>query len=78
VWCIRVAGNRGHTFERNALWGLSYARGAAAAAWIEFRLDKDNQRPVVVARTPEAQTSRSRQLEAEMGARICWPMRGAS
>jgi 23S rRNA pseudouridine1911/1915/1917 synthase len=57
------AGNPGHTLQ-NALLGFDPALAALPRAGLIHRLDKDTSGLLVVARTPEAQTSLSRQLEA--------------
>jgi 23S rRNA pseudouridine1911/1915/1917 synthase len=57
------AGNRSHTLQ-NALLGLDPALAALPRAGLIHRLDKDTSGLLVVARTPEAQTSLSRQLMA--------------
>ena len=57
------AGNPRHTLQ-NALLGLDPALAALPRAGLIHRLDKDTSGLLVVARTPEAQTSLSRQLEA--------------
>jgi 23S rRNA pseudouridine1911/1915/1917 synthase len=62
------AGNPRHTLQ-NALLGLDPALAALPRAGLIHRLDKDTSGLLVVARTPEAQTSLSRQLEARTMAR---------
>jgi len=57
------AGNPRHTLQ-NALLGLDPTLAAMPRAGLIHRLDKDTSGLLVVARTPEAQTSLSRQLEA--------------
>jgi 23S rRNA pseudouridine1911/1915/1917 synthase len=57
------AGNPRHTLQ-NALLGLDASLAALSRAGLIHRLDKDTSGLLVVARTPEAQTSLSRQLEA--------------
>ena len=57
------AGNPRHTLQ-NALLGLDPTLAALPRAGLIHRLDKDTSGLLVVARTPEAQTSLSRQLEA--------------
>jgi 23S rRNA pseudouridine1911/1915/1917 synthase len=57
------AGNPRHTLQ-NALLGLDGSLAALPRAGLIHRLDKDTSGLIVVARTPEAQTSLSRQLEA--------------
>jgi 23S rRNA pseudouridine1911/1915/1917 synthase len=57
------AGNPQHTLQ-NALLGLDPTLAALPRAGLIHRLDKDTSGLLVVARTPEAQTSLSRQLEA--------------
>ena len=57
------AGNPRHTLQ-NALLGLDPKLAALPRAGLIHRLDKDTSGLLVVARTPEAQTSLSRQLEA--------------
>jgi 23S rRNA pseudouridine1911/1915/1917 synthase len=57
------AGNPRHTLQ-NALLGLDSSLAALPRAGLIHRLDKDTSGLLVVARTPEAQTSLSRQLEA--------------
>jgi 23S rRNA pseudouridine1911/1915/1917 synthase len=57
------AGNPRHTLQ-NALLGLDPNLAALPRAGLIHRLDKDTSGLLVVARTPEAQTSLSRQLEA--------------
>jgi len=57
------AGNPRHTLQ-NALPGLDPTLAALPRAGLIHRLDKDTSGLLVVARTPEAQTSLSRQLEA--------------
>jgi 23S rRNA pseudouridine1911/1915/1917 synthase len=57
------AGNPTHTLQ-NALLGLDPSLAALPRAGLIHRLDKDTSGLLVVARTPEAQTSLSRQLEA--------------
>jgi 23S rRNA pseudouridine1911/1915/1917 synthase len=62
------AGNPRHTLQ-NALLGFDPALAALPRAGLIHRLDKDTSGLLVVARTPEAQTSLSRQLEARTMAR---------
>jgi 23S rRNA pseudouridine1911/1915/1917 synthase len=62
------AGNPRHTLQ-NALLGLDPMLAALPRAGLIHRLDKDTSGLLVVARTPEAQTSLSRQLEARTMAR---------
>jgi 23S rRNA pseudouridine1911/1915/1917 synthase len=62
------AGNPRHTLQ-NALLGLDPRLAALPRAGLIHRLDKDTSGLLVVARTPEAQTSLSRQLEARTMAR---------
>ena len=62
------AGNPRHTLQ-NALLGLDSSLAALPRAGLIHRLDKDTSGLLVVARTPEAQTSLSRQLEARTMAR---------
>jgi 23S rRNA pseudouridine1911/1915/1917 synthase len=62
------AGNPRHTLQ-NALLGLDRKLAALPRAGLIHRLDKDTSGLLVVARTPEAQTSLSRQLEARTMAR---------
>jgi 23S rRNA pseudouridine1911/1915/1917 synthase len=62
------AGNPRHTLQ-NALLGLDPALAVLPRAGLIHRLDKDTSGLLVVARTPEAQTSLSRQLEARTMAR---------
>jgi 23S rRNA pseudouridine1911/1915/1917 synthase len=57
------AGNPRHTLQ-NALLGFDPSLAALPRAGLIHRLDKDTSGLLVVARTPEAQTSLSRQLEA--------------
>ncbi len=57
------AGNPAHTLQ-NALLGRDPALAALPRAGIIHRLDKDTSGLLVIARTPEAQTSLSRQLLA--------------
>jgi 23S rRNA pseudouridine1911/1915/1917 synthase len=57
------AGNPRHTLQ-NALLGLDPELAALPRAGLIHRLDKDTSGLLVVARTPQAQTSLSRQLEA--------------
>jgi len=57
------AGNPRHTLQ-NALLGFDPALAALPRAGLIHRLDKDTSGLLVVARTPEAQTSLSRQLLA--------------
>jgi 23S rRNA pseudouridine1911/1915/1917 synthase len=57
------AGNPRHTLQ-NALLGLDASLAALPRAGLIHRLDKDTSGLLVVARTPQAQTSLSRQLEA--------------
>src|ERR1700675_4284312 len=62
------AGNPRHTLQ-NALLGLDPTLAALPRAGLIHRLDKDTSGLLAVARTPEAQTSLSRQLEARTMAR---------
>jgi 23S rRNA pseudouridine1911/1915/1917 synthase len=62
------AGNPRHTLQ-NALLGFDASLAALPRAGLIHRLDKDTSGLLVVARTPEAQTSLSRQLEARTMAR---------
>ena len=62
------AGNSRHTLQ-NALLGLDPKLAALPRAGLIHRLDKDTSGLLVVARTPEAHTSLSRQLEARAMAR---------
>ena len=62
------AGNPRHTLQ-NALLGLDPALAALPRAGLIHRLDKDTSGLLAIARTPEAQTSLSRQLEARTMAR---------
>jgi len=62
------AGNPRHTLQ-NALLGLDPSLAALPRAGLIHRLDKDTSGLLVVARTPEAQTSLSRQLQARTMAR---------
>jgi 23S rRNA pseudouridine1911/1915/1917 synthase len=62
------AGNPSHTLQ-NALLGFDPSLSALPRAGLIHRLDKDTSGLLVVARTPEAQTSLSRQLEARTMAR---------
>jgi 23S rRNA pseudouridine1911/1915/1917 synthase len=62
------AGNREHTLQ-NALLGLDPDLAALPRAGLIHRLDKDTSGLLVVARTPEAHTSLSRQLLARTMAR---------
>ena len=62
------AGNPRHTLQ-NALLGFDPKLAALPRAGLIHRLDKDTSGLLVVARTPEAQTSLSRQLEARTMAR---------
>jgi 23S rRNA pseudouridine1911/1915/1917 synthase len=62
------AGHPRHTLQ-NALLGLDPSLAALPRAGLIHRLDKDTSGLLVVARTPEAQTSLSRQLEARTMAR---------
>jgi 23S rRNA pseudouridine1911/1915/1917 synthase len=57
------AGNPSHTLQ-NALLGLDPSLSRLPRAGLIHRLDKDTSGLLVVARTPEAQTSLSRQLLA--------------
>jgi 23S rRNA pseudouridine1911/1915/1917 synthase len=57
------AGNPNHTLQ-NALLGLDPSLASLARAGIIHRLDKDTSGLLVVARTPEAHTSLTRQLMA--------------
>ena len=57
------AGNPRHTLQ-NALLGMDGSLAALPRAGLIHRLDKDTSGLLVVARTPEAQTSLSRQLMA--------------
>jgi 23S rRNA pseudouridine1911/1915/1917 synthase len=62
------AGNPRHTLQ-NALLGLDPSLAVLPRAGLIHRLDKDTSGLLVVARTPQAQTSLSRQLEARTMAR---------
>jgi len=62
------AGNPRHTLQ-NALLGFDRKLAALPRAGLIHRLDKDTSGLLVVARTPQAQTSLSRQLEARTMAR---------
>jgi 23S rRNA pseudouridine1911/1915/1917 synthase len=62
------AGNPRHTLQ-NALLGFDPKLAALPRAGLIHRLDKDTSGLLVVARTPEAQTALSRQLEARTMAR---------
>jgi 23S rRNA pseudouridine1911/1915/1917 synthase len=62
------AGNPRHTLQ-NALLGFDPSLAALPRAGLIHRLDKDTSGLLVVARTPQAQTSLSRQLEARSMAR---------
>lgn len=62
------AGNPDHTLQ-NALLGLDPRLGSLPRAGIIHRLDKDTSGLLVVARTPEAHTSLTRQLAARTVAR---------
>src|ERR1035438_5519287 len=62
------AGNPNHTLQ-NALLGLDPALASLPRAGIIHRLDKDTSGLLVVARTPEAHTSLTRQLMARTVAR---------
>jgi 23S rRNA pseudouridine1911/1915/1917 synthase len=62
------AGNPRHTLQ-NALLGFDPSLAALPRAGLIHRLDKDTSGLLVVARTPESQTSLSRQLEARTMAR---------
>ena len=62
------AGNPRHTLQ-NALLGFDPKLKVLARAGLIHRLDKDTSGLLAVARTPEAQTSLSRQLEARTMAR---------
>lgn len=62
------AGNPNHTLQ-NALLGMDPSLGSLPRAGIIHRLDKDTSGLLVVARTPEAHTSLSRQLLARTVAR---------
>jgi 23S rRNA pseudouridine1911/1915/1917 synthase len=62
------AGNPRHTLQ-NALLGFDAKLAALPRAGLIHRLDKDTSGLLVVARTPAAQTSLSRQLEARTMAR---------
>jgi len=62
------AGNPRHTLQ-NALLGWDPGLAALPRAGLIHRLDKDTSGLLVVARTPQAQTSLSRQLEARTMAR---------
>ncbi|GAC1667971.1 MAG: 23S rRNA pseudouridine(1911/1915/1917) synthase RluD [Steroidobacteraceae bacterium] len=62
------AGNPRHTLQ-NALLGFDQSLAALPRAGLIHRLDKDTSGLLVVARTPQAQTSLSRQLEARSMAR---------
>jgi 23S rRNA pseudouridine1911/1915/1917 synthase len=62
------AGNPNHTLQ-NALLGLDPSLASLPRAGIIHRLDKDTSGLLVVARTPEAHTSLTRQLMARSVAR---------
>src|ERR1700722_9083469 len=62
------AGNPRHTLQ-NALLGFDPRLAGLPRAGLIHRLDKDTSGLLVVARTPQAQTSLSRQLEARTMAR---------
>ena len=62
------AGNPTHTLQ-NALLGFDASLAALPRAGLIHRLDKDTSGLLVIARTPEAQTSLSRQLMARTMAR---------
>lgn len=62
------AGNRSHTLQ-NALLGRDPALASIPRAGIIHRLDKDTSGLLVVARTPEAHTSLTRQIMARSVAR---------
>ena len=62
------AGNRSHTLQ-NALLGRDPALAGIPRAGIIHRLDKDTSGLLVVARTPEAHTSLTRQIMARSVAR---------
>jgi 23S rRNA pseudouridine1911/1915/1917 synthase len=62
------AGNPRHTLQ-NALLGFDPTLAALPRAGLIHRLDKDTSGLLVVARTPQAHTSLSRQLEARTMAR---------
>jgi 23S rRNA pseudouridine1911/1915/1917 synthase len=62
------AGNPRHTLQ-NALLGFDASLAVLPRAGLIHRLDKDTSGLLVVARTPAAQTSLSRQLEARTMAR---------
>ena len=62
------AGNPRHTLQ-NALLGFDPKLALLPRAGLIHRLDKDTSGLLVVARTPQAQTSLSRQLEARTMAR---------
>lgn len=62
------AGNPVHTLQ-NALLGFDPSLESLPRAGLIHRLDKDTSGLLVVARSPEAQTSLSRQLEARTMAR---------
>lgn len=62
------AGNPRHTLQ-NALLGFDPKLNVLPRAGLIHRLDKDTSGLLAVARTPEAQTSLSRQLEARTMAR---------
>jgi 23S rRNA pseudouridine1911/1915/1917 synthase len=62
------AGNRSHTLQ-NALLGMDPSLESIPRAGIIHRLDKDTSGLLVVARTPEAHTSLTRQLMARTVAR---------
>jgi 23S rRNA pseudouridine1911/1915/1917 synthase len=62
------AGNRSHTLQ-NALLGRDPTLAGLPRAGIIHRLDKDTSGLLVVARTPEAHTSLTRQLMARTVAR---------
>jgi 23S rRNA pseudouridine1911/1915/1917 synthase len=57
------AGNPSHTLQ-NALLGFDASLAALPRAGLIHRLDKDTSGLLVVARTPEAQTALTRQLQA--------------
>jgi 23S rRNA pseudouridine1911/1915/1917 synthase len=69
------AGNPRHTLQ-NALLGLDPALAALPRAGLIHRLDKDTSGLLVVARTAQAQTSLSRQLEARTMAACVGVMTG--
>src|SRR6202035_5648273 len=62
------AGNPRHTLQ-NALLRLDPSLAVLPRAGLSHRVDKDTSGLLVVARTPQAQTSLSRQLEARAMAR---------